>query len=380
MALETIQHQLQHTKHIDPPRQPFEIEIIWLYEKYKYRIPNTDPLKKSQYTLPPDILNQIITTFKITTSYFSSLVTCPTKINNFYSPFQRDSIFGSHGPTYTHKWQNIGYAHPRKTKYIHKAIHWAQLAAQENHDTITILTIPDEEWTTNETPYKTKFEDTHVSIHFTPDTITYTEPTIPLELNKEPRIEPLAIRILCIHHKNTEIDIEDLETKLLQITTNLQISPPYIKTPPPIPENVKVHKHPKWNKTLYPTHLHQTTPPQLPSFPQTQYKKLLPQYCYYIDGSFTPPKKLTKEIWEATRAGYGNWNPLLKINISKRLVGLQNILRAEISAIHHTLLTLTQEFLHEPVHIFTDSLNSLYLINTQINIQHNKTTIQIKLY
>jgi hypothetical protein len=256
MALETIQHQLQHTKHIDPPRQPFEIEIIWLYEKYKYRIPNTDPLKKSQYTLPPDILNQIITTFKITTSYFSSLVTCPTKINNFYSPFQRDSIFGSHGPTYTHKWQNIGYAHPRKTKYIHKAIHWAQLAAQENHDTITILTIPDEEWTTNETPYKT----------FTPDTITYTKPTILQELNKEPRIKPLAIRILCIHHENTEIDIEDLETKLLQITTNLQISPPYIKTPPPIPENVKVHKHPKWNKIPHPTHLHQTTPPQLPSF------------------------------------------------------------------------------------------------------------------
>jgi hypothetical protein len=101
--------------HIDPKKQPFEIEIIWLYERYKYRIPNTDPLKKSQYTLPPDILNQIITTFKITTSYFSSLVTCPTKINNFYSPFQRDSIFGSQGLAYTHKWQNIGYAHPHNT-------------------------------------------------------------------------------------------------------------------------------------------------------------------------------------------------------------------------------------------------------------------------
>jgi hypothetical protein len=71
------------------------------------------------------------------------------------------------------------------------------------------------------------------------------KPTIPLELNKEPRIEPLVIIILCIYHKNIEIDIEDLETKLLQITTNLQISPPYIKTPPPTPENVKVHKHPK---------------------------------------------------------------------------------------------------------------------------------------
>jgi ribonuclease HI len=64
--------------HLDPPPQPFEIEIIWLYERYKYRLPNTDPLKRSHYTLPPDILHQIITKFKITTSYFSSPVTCPT--------------------------------------------------------------------------------------------------------------------------------------------------------------------------------------------------------------------------------------------------------------------------------------------------------------
>jgi hypothetical protein len=35
-----IQHQL------DPPRQSFETEIIWLYKRYKYRIPNIDPLKK----------------------------------------------------------------------------------------------------------------------------------------------------------------------------------------------------------------------------------------------------------------------------------------------------------------------------------------------
>jgi hypothetical protein len=52
--------------------------------------------------------------------------------------------------------------------------------------------------------------------------------------------------------------------------------------------------------------------------------------------------------------------------MAQRLIGLQNILRVEISAIHHTLLILNHEFPHEPAHIFTDSLNSLYLINTQI--------------
>jgi hypothetical protein len=348
--------------HLDPPRQPFTTEIIWLYERYKYRIPKTNPLKKSQYTLPSEILDLLIETFKITTSYFSSPVTCSTKINTFYSPFQRDSIFGSKGSAYTHKWQNIGYAHLHNTENTHKAIHWAQVAPQENQNTITILTIPNEEWTTNDIPYKTKFDDMHVSIHFTLDTITYKEPTIPPELNKEPRKETLSIKILCIHHQTTKINIADLETKLLQITTNLKINPPYIKTPPPTPLNVKVHKHPKWNKTPYPINRSQSTSPQLSNFPQNQHQKFPPQYCYYTDSSFTPPKKLSENIWKPARTGYGIWNPLLKINISRRLIGLQNILRAEISAIYHTLLTLNHDFPQELAHIFTDSLNSLYLI------------------
>jgi hypothetical protein len=180
------------------------------------------------------------------------------------------------------------------------------------------LTIPDKEYTINDTPYKTKFDNMHASIHFTPDTITYIEPTIPPKLNKEPRKETLAIRILCIHHKTTEINIADLKTKLLQI------NPPYIKTPPPTPKNVKVHKHPKLNKSH--VHISQDILPQLPNFSQTQYQKFLPQYCYYTDNTFIPPKKLFENIWEPTRAGYGIWNPLLKINISKRLIGLQNIL------------------------------------------------------
>jgi hypothetical protein len=264
-------------------------------------------------------LDLFIETFKITTSYFSSPVTCSTKINTFYSSFQRDFIFGSKGLAYSHKWQNIGYAHPHNTKNTHKAIHWARLVAQENQNTINILTIPVEEWTTNDTPYKTKLDDTHVSIHFPPSTIIYKEPTIPFELNKEPRKETLPIIILCIHHQNNEINIADLETKLKQITTNLNINPPYIKAPPPTPPNTKVHKHPKWNKTPYPIYRNQNTPLQLPNFPQDQHQKFLPQFCYYTDGSFIPHKKLSENIWELARARYGIWNPLLKINISRRL-------------------------------------------------------------
>jgi hypothetical protein len=170
-----VHHQL------DPPCQPFITEIIWLYKRYKYRIPKTDPLKRSHYTLPTEILDQIITLFNIKTSYFSSPVICSTLVNTYYSPFQRDSIFGSKGTAFKHKWLNNGYAHLHNKEDIQKAIHWARLAAKENHNTTTILTILDTEWTTNDAPYKTIFDDTHVIIHFPPDAITYMEPTIPPE-------------------------------------------------------------------------------------------------------------------------------------------------------------------------------------------------------
>jgi hypothetical protein len=245
---------------LDPPCQPFVTEVIWLYERYKYWIPKIDPLKKSHYTIPIEIVDQIITLFNIKISYFSSPVTCSTLINTCYSPFQRDSIFGSRGTAFKHKWFGNGYAHLYNKENIQKAIHWARLATKENQDTITILTIPYEEWTTNDAPYKTIFDDIHVIIHFPPNTIIYTKPTIPPKLNKEPCIETLAIRILCIHHKNTTIDMPNLKSKLLQTTNKLQINPSYITTPPPTPINTKVHKHPKWNKSPYPPQFNPTMP------------------------------------------------------------------------------------------------------------------------
>jgi hypothetical protein len=194
-------------------------------------------------------------------------------------------------------------------------------------------------------PYLTKNEpqmihhtnDTHVIVYFPPDSMIYTEPTIPLELNKKPHIETLTIRILCIHHKSTTIDIPNLEAKIRQITTKLQINPSYITTPPPTPNNTKVHKHPKWSKSPYLPQLNPSNAPQLPDFPHIYQAKFLPQYCYYTDGSFIPLKQQANGMWDRVQAGYGIWNPLLKINLPQRLIGLQNILRAEMSAIHHTL-------------------------------------------
>jgi hypothetical protein len=107
------QYNINSNSHhqLDPPRQPFETKIIWLYERYKYQIPNTNPLKKSYYTLPTEILEQI-------TILFTSPVTYSTLVNNYYSLFQRDSIFGSKGTVFFHKWTGTRYVHPHNQENI----------------------------------------------------------------------------------------------------------------------------------------------------------------------------------------------------------------------------------------------------------------------
>jgi hypothetical protein len=97
---------------------------------------------------------------------------------------------------------------------------------------------------------------------------------------------------------------------------------PYISPPPHTPINIKVHKHLKWNKSLYPPQFIPSNSIQLPDFPHIHHSKFLLQYCYYLDGSFIPPKQITNVIWDPTRAGYSIWNPLFKINVPQRLIGL----------------------------------------------------------
>ena len=106
---------------------------------------------------------------------------------SFYSPFSRDKIFGSIEHAFSYKWKGIGYAHPHNEeeaeKEAEKAIHEARLVAKNDPNTITILTIPDNKWYQNHTPYIGPFPDTHVITYIPADTGIYEESTIPLELN-----------------------------------------------------------------------------------------------------------------------------------------------------------------------------------------------------
>ena len=126
-----------------PPIQPFETKIVWLYQRYKYRIPKNGPFKYSHHSMPKLLLDHITTSFNITHSYFFSPVICSTLIKDFYSPFSKNKIFGSIEHAFSYKWKGIGYAHPHNEEEAVKAIHWARLAAKNNPSTVIILTIPD---------------------------------------------------------------------------------------------------------------------------------------------------------------------------------------------------------------------------------------------
>ena len=226
-----------------------------------------------------------------------SPVTCSTTLKQFHSPFPRDVIFGSVGKAFQHKWHGNGYAHPHTETETKQALHWAHLAAENNSNTVTILVMPDKNWYHNPNPRNGPFPNSHIITHFKADTITYEEPTIPPELRNEPRIENHAIQIICIHHKNTSIGTETFAQQMKNIANTLHIPEMVCQIAPPIPPDTPVNRNKKWDKLTYP-------PPPIP--PTTQIPtylwninpvqclplKYLPQFCYYTDGSFKPPKQI----------------------------------------------------------------------------------------
>ena len=228
--------------------------------------------------------------------------------------------------------------------------------------------MPDINWYHNYTPNIGPFPDTHVLAHFNADTITYDEPTDPQNTNK-PQTEPLAIHIFCIHHQNHNIGTTHQIDAIKLAIDNLQITQYHLQKIPPTPYNTHVNKNTKWNKLLYPPHTNTptTNTPPLPNYEITTTQKFPPQYSYYTDGSFIPPTKANDGHWKKEKAGYSIYNPTkTEIRISKRLPGLQTCFRAELMAIHKTLRLITTKYANEPAHIFTDCLNCIYVLNTQI--------------
>ena len=106
--------------------------------------------------------------------------------------------------------------------------------------------------------------------------------------------------------------------------------------------------------------------PLPPTYNHIHPLKFHPQHCIYTDGSFIPPSKNSEGQIVGNTAGSGVYNPNNNTQIAERLPSYPNILRAELNAILIAIKTIQNTQIN--THIFTDSLNNIYLINN--HIQH----------
>ena len=110
-------NNLQHlTNFLHPSSQGFETEILWFIQEYVIILPKKKPKmiqpNNLHQTLHPKITKVVINSFKITHSYYSSPLTCPTQLTQYNSPHNRDIICGSRGHAKSSRWTGIGLAFP----------------------------------------------------------------------------------------------------------------------------------------------------------------------------------------------------------------------------------------------------------------------------
>jgi hypothetical protein len=161
---------------LNPPPQDFATEILWLTQRYVTILPKRKPKKhnpnNNHQTLHPTTLQALIETYNITHSYYSSPLTCPITLTQYNSPHNRDIIFGSTGLAHSSKWKGNGLAHPPDLKTAMTSIHWARMAAQENHNIATIIIINHKE-----NPLPITHAEIHIIATIPPNTIQYNPTT-----------------------------------------------------------------------------------------------------------------------------------------------------------------------------------------------------------
>jgi ribonuclease HI len=361
----------QHlTNFLQPPPQDFETEVLWLLQRYITILPKKKPkIIQSQnlhQTLHPEITKALITSFRITHSYYSSPLTCPIEITQYNSPHNRDIILGSLGHAKSSKWTGIGLAFPMDHNTTLEAIHWARMAAKEDPKTVTILIVNHKDWTTQKLPLTSK-PDIHVMATIPPHTIQY-KPT-PEWPTYYQYVETALTSILCVHNQSTlhpNVQTPHTLKQTLQQIKNTHIDIHPIK--PNLTHHTIKFSH-AWKTAPIVNIPHTNNPintPIPPIYACIYPLKFPPQQCVYTDGSFIPPTKNSEGQIVGNTAGSGVYIPNNNTQIAKRLPCYQNILRAELYALLLAIKNIKITKIN--THIFTDNLNSINLINN--HIQH----------
>jgi hypothetical protein len=104
------------------------------------------------------------------------------------------------------------------------------------------------------------------------------------------------------------------------IANTLQIPTMFNQAAPPTPMATPVNHSTKWAKLTYPPLPPIIQPLDTPLIicPERCLPlKYPPQFCYYTDGSFKPPKETSRGHWKREKMGYGIYNPFKDLKIAK---------------------------------------------------------------
>ena len=255
----------------------------------------------------------------------------------------------------------------------------ARLAAKEDPISYTILINLDLNWHQHTNPYYTTYLDTYNIAYIPPNTLQYQEPIIP-PFDKNSYIKTQAIQILCIYHMTSTIgDISTLP-RLYDYTVNTTI---LIQVAQPTPPHTNIQNDKLWHILPAPTFpIHTNT--HITPFPNYTFAlplKFPPKYCYYTNESFYLSKQFTVNTWQPKTAPYGVYGPIKDLQILEGLLGFQNILKEKLMAIYTFIKLNITTYTKEQIYIFTNGLDSIYLINTQMrypsahNNHPNKTIL-----
>ena len=135
------------------------------------------------------------------------------------------------------------------------------------------------------------------------------------QIRTEPRTESCAIHTLCIHHKGTPTGSKGYTQQMYNIANTLQIFAMFIQPTSLTPQDTPVNRSIKWSKHTYPPHPPTTQTSNIPLITNINRclpLKYLPQFCYYTNGSFKPPKETSQGHLKREKVGYGIYNSIKK--------------------------------------------------------------------
>ena len=351
---------------------PFPAHLYQLLTRYKtgYREHNHTTDMRNHWATPPDLLRAIAQSFSTEMEWFASPLNHSHTIPQYCSAYKEDTLFGARHDAYKHVWTRSGQCNPEYTyDQMFKATKWAINSTLSDDPSLTIMVLP--HWSSYAYEKFLHHPAVHTLATIPANQLGFVPPTHHMHADAPPARFPAAkwpVLILLVanpkgldafvrtqHLQQLQTTLNSYGCNITDLATNLASYTSQRNDPTEAGETFTLSQ-----AFLAAQPLATTPPPAPPSIPLPEAFTQPPQLRYdksqfvYTDGSkvgtaigasvFDPTQKAVWRISFKDHDGRINTN-----------------LRAELAAI---FCALSNTPARTQLHILTDSLTSLQLINT----------------